>query len=176
MYGFGDTSTPAAAAPPTDNYWVAANYQAVLGRQPDVSGGQFWAGDLANGTPQATMTQDLLSSAEYCGFFQQGANCTTPPSDAQFLTLLYSNAFGRAPDASGYAFWLNSLGTGQDRATTVGDFITSAEFTQDHGAFASTWVPGQVPAPKTTAAATDMTSTYLMYGGAALLLLLLVLR
>ncbi len=164
-----------------------ANFRAVLGRDPDVSGGQFWSNALATGTPQATMTKDLLSSAEYCGFFQQAANCTVPPSDAQFLELLYNNAYGRAPDASGYAFWLNALGTGTDRATTVGDFITSSEFDSQHGAYASSWVPGQAAAatPAATPAAVvtpaaaapvDSTSTYLMYGAAAFLLLLLVLR
>ena len=131
------------------------------------------------------MTADLLTSAEYCGFFGQSANCSTPPSDAQFLELLYNNAYGRAPDASGYAFWLNALGTGTSRATTVGDFITAAEFTKDHGAYASAWQPGQAPgsATKTTPTTgpvatipTDNSSTYLMYGAAALLVLLLVLR
>lgn len=189
MYGFGAISTPAATLPPSNDYWIAANFLAVLGRKPDISGGQFWSNALATGTPQATMTQDLLASGEYCGFFQQSANCTVPPSDAQFLELLYNNAYGRAPDASGYSFWLNALGTGTTRVTAVGDFITSSEFATDHGAYASAWIPGQAPvatpAPHLattpavtppTAAPTDNTSTYLMYGAAALLLLLVVLR
>ena len=48
-------------------------------------------------------------------------------SDSQFLTNLYSNMLGRAPDAAGYEYWLNDLQNGATKEQTLINFSESAE-------------------------------------------------
>ncbi|HTW65862.1 MAG TPA: DUF4214 domain-containing protein, partial [Bryobacteraceae bacterium] len=132
----------------TAGYWVTANYIAVLGRMPDAGGWIYWTDTLtgvnqAPGQPLGTISQltsSFLSSGEYCGFFSQPAGCSNPPSDGDFITLLYENALDRSAsqDPTGYAFWLNQLapppqGAGLTRVQVVTDFIQSTEFASKHG-------------------------------------------
>jgi hypothetical protein len=42
---------------------------------------------------------------------------------------LYETVLGRAPDASGYAFWVNAAQTGTSLVAIANAFVTSAEFT-----------------------------------------------
>ncbi len=132
----------------TAGYWVTANYIAVLGRMPDTAGWIYWTDTLtgvnqAPGQPLGTssqLTSSFLSSGEYCGFFSQPAGCSNPPSDGDFITLLYQNALDRpaSQDPGGYNFWLNQLapppqGEGLTRVQVVTDFIQSTEFASKHG-------------------------------------------
>ena len=138
--------TVASAQQFSTNYWVTANYLAVLGRQPDPGGWLYWTAWVAangnNQTARLQFTADLLASAEYCGFFSQAAGCTNPPSDGQFLTLLYQNALGRPPDQDGWTFWLGQLANGVSRAQVVYDFINTTEFSGDYGGFCNSYSPG----------------------------------
>lgn len=118
--------TVAHAQPFSTNYWVTANYVAVLGRNPDPGGWVYWTGWVnANGGPtaQPLLTSAFLTSGEYCGFFGQPAGCTNPPDSAQFLTLLYQNALGRAPDQAGWTYYLGLLASGVTPAQVVAAFI-----------------------------------------------------
>ena len=51
-------------------------------------------------------------------------------SNAQFVTLLYANVLGRAPDQGGLDFWVSSLQGGALRERVVLSFSESAEFIQ----------------------------------------------
>lgn len=61
--------TVASAQQFSTNYWVTANYLAVLGRQPDPGGWLYWTAWVAangnNQTARLQFTADLLASAEY---------------------------------------------------------------------------------------------------------------
>jgi serralysin len=48
-------------------------------------------------------------------------------NDTAFVTLLYQNALGRAPDASGFTGWVNALNTGMSRSDVVIGFSESVE-------------------------------------------------
>ena len=143
---------PAVSAQQLSNtYWTTANYIAVQGRHPDPGGWIFWTTEVnqwtaqyGQATAQTMLTQYLMSSGEYCGLFGQGAGCINPPSDAQFLTLLYQNALGRqaANDPTGYNWWLSQLGAGVTRAQVVAAFITSSEFRGKYGPYCSTYYVG----------------------------------
>lgn len=59
-----------------------------------------------------------------------GGNINTM-SNSQFLTKAYDVAFHRAPDASGYDYWLNALNSNQtDKAGIIATFAESPEFVQ----------------------------------------------
>lgn len=91
------------------HYFVTGAYQGILGRQPDAAGWMFWVGPNDNlaGLTQANVSNYFMTSAEYCGYFNlQPSQCpgsstttTNPPTDPQFLSLLYSRALNE-PNAS----------------------------------------------------------------------------
>jgi hypothetical protein len=150
--------TVAHAQPFSTNYWVTANYIAVLGRNPDPAGWVYYTGA---GIGQTQLTVDFLASGEYCGFFGQPANCTNPPDNSQFLALLYQNALGRAPDPTGWTSYLGQLASGVSPAQIVYDFISSQEFSTLYGAYCTSYFPGYATplAYSTTASAVGGTTT-----------------
>lgn len=98
-------------------------YRATLDRDPDVGGLNRWVGELGDGT--STLRQ---AAAGFTGSpeFQRDYGGA---SDADFITLLYQNVLGRAPDAQGLAAWTGRLASGQmDRAQIVIGFSQSDEF------------------------------------------------
>ncbi|NHZ36907.1 Ig-like domain-containing protein [Massilia rubra] len=79
---------------------LAGMYQAVFGRVADLPGLSFWATDSGD---LHTTAASLLTSKEW-GDAGNGAL-----NDLAFLTTLYCQGLGRAPDADGLAFWLAQL-------------------------------------------------------------------
>ena len=96
-------------------------YQATLGREPDVEGLEAWAGALKNGTPLKSVAAGFVGSGEFQSVY--GAL-----SNTQFVTLLYQNVLGRAPDNAGLSAWVQSLNAGTSRADVVVGFSDSGEF------------------------------------------------
>ncbi|KIQ37533.1 hypothetical protein RT97_00125 [Variovorax paradoxus] len=96
-------------------------YQATLGREPDVGGIESWAGALKTGTALKTVAAGFVGSAEFQSVY--GAL-----NNSQFVTLLYQNVLGRAPDAGGLASWVQALNAGTSRADVVVGFSDSSEF------------------------------------------------
>ena len=117
------------AAPSSDAAYdaIAAQvvrlYQATLGRSPDTVGHQSWSRILDAGQQTLVQVADgFMGSAEFTGIY--GATGTSA-----FVTLLYENVLGRAPDGAGLAAWSNAIDTGtRSRAEVVLGFSESAEF------------------------------------------------
>lgn len=99
---------------------VARLYQAALGRAPDPTGLSYWPEQLQAGVPLDTLAAGFLGSPEFQARF--GA-----PDNPGFVTQLYQNILGRAPDASGYASWINALDGGATRADVLVGFSESTE-------------------------------------------------
>lgn len=81
-------------------------YVAYFDRAPDALGINYWASRLVDG-----MTlQEIARSF----FVQPETLAAYPPSmtTTEFVTQVYANALGRAPDAAGLAYWTNDLDTG----------------------------------------------------------------
>ncbi|MDN4052384.1 DUF4214 domain-containing protein [Massilia sp. YIM B02763] len=95
-------------------------YQAAFDRAPDETGLGFWIDALDTGHSLHEAAQAFVNSAEFAKLY--GANT----SDTQFLDAVYQNVLHRAPDASGYAFWLDAM-KHVDRAQVLVDFSQSAE-------------------------------------------------
>lgn len=96
-------------------------YKAAFNRQPDPGGLGYWIEQMDNGVTVAQASEGFLTSQE----FQQLYGVS--PSDEQFIDLLYENVLQRAPDQSGYDFWISAMDEGVSRAQVLADFSESAE-------------------------------------------------
>ena len=139
------------------HYFVTGVYLGVLGRQPDPAGWMYWVGPNDNlvGLTQANVSNYFMTSTEYCSYF--GVQCvgsptqtTNPPTDSQFLSLLYSRALNE-PNASSsdpnYDTWLGRIPT-LTRAGVVDAFIAptqngqQSQFDKLDGPFANSYCAG----------------------------------
>ena len=97
-------------------------YQAAFARTPDQSGFLYWAhvADTTNTT--ATQFADyFISSGE---FTQKYGNNV---SNTAYVTALYSNVLGRAPDSAGLNYWEGQANSGEARDQLLVAFATSQE-------------------------------------------------
>ena len=85
-------------------------YHAAFGRAPDLGGLAYWA---LGGATIGTTADYFLRSSEW-----QTASGTAM-SDAAFVETVYDNAFGRAPDDAGLAYWTGKL-AGANGAPALG--------------------------------------------------------
>jgi hypothetical protein len=97
-------------------------YQAAFGRVPDKPGLSHNTKLMDEGLTLKDMSDAFTTSTEFARLY--GANA----SNSTFVTALYNNVLGRAPDAGGEAFWINSLTTGRlDRGDVLMGFSESQE-------------------------------------------------
>ena len=96
---------------------VANMYHALLGRNADAGGLEFWY-DHADGTTTLhTIASGFLESAEYTAKDQD---------DAEFVDALYAGLFGRPADAAGADYWLDRLEDGASRADVATAFAEAS--------------------------------------------------
>ena len=101
---------------------VVREYQAGLGRIPDMAGLQYWVGQFAvNPSALDALSVAFTNSTEFMN--DTGANATTPANTA-LVTWFYVNVLGRQPDNPGLAYWENS---GLDAAQLLKAFSQSTE-------------------------------------------------
>ncbi|WP_323148181.1 DUF4214 domain-containing protein [Pseudomonas oryzihabitans] len=102
-------------------------YEAVLGRDAEANGTQFWVGQVQAGVSTTSIANQFLSSAEYT------AAHATPLSDAAFINSVYEGALGRSAytDVEGLVHWAQLLVTGQTRADVAVSIVGSVE-AQNH--------------------------------------------
>ncbi len=101
---------------------VARLYFAYFLRVPDYGGLQHWIGQFRSGASLAQVSQSFAGSAEFVNRYGSLTN-------TQFVTLVYSNVLGRAPDAAGLAHWSGQLATGAiTRGGVMLAFSESAEY------------------------------------------------
>lgn len=112
-------------------------YQATLGREPDIGGLRGWAAVLAEGAGLRAIVPGFLNSTEFRNLYGN-------TSDAVFVTLLYQNVLGRAPDAAGLAGWLARMQAGLDRAGVVLGFAESVEFVRGTTDAFAHWIESTV--------------------------------
>lgn len=97
-------------------------YQAALGRAPDQAGLHQWIGSLQAGAPLSDLATAFLGSPEFAARYGAGLGTTG------FVTALYQNALGRAPDAAGLADWTSRISSGQiTQSQALVGFSESAE-------------------------------------------------
>lgn len=97
-------------------------YQAAFNRTPDNGGLKYWIGRMDAGTTQDRVAAEFIGSQEFKDLY--GTN----PSNADYLTKLYSNVLHRTPDAGGYNWWLGELDAGRyDKTSALASFAESTE-------------------------------------------------
>jgi hypothetical protein len=97
-------------------------YQAAYDRTPDNGGFRYWAAFAdTTGASALILADQFLAAAEFTQKY--GAN----PSNTTYVTELYTNVLGRAPDPSGLAYWIGEANAGLPRDQLLVSFATSAE-------------------------------------------------
>jgi Domain of unknown function (DUF4214) len=104
-------------------------YLNVLGRAADLGGLQFWENTLASG---GTRGDVLLAFSQSPEFKVRTLSTAGDQNDAE-ASRIYAAAFGRAPDASGEAFWSSQLASGATPMQVAQGFASSTEFQNDFG-------------------------------------------
>lgn len=113
-----------------DEHFVRQLYPALMGREADASGLNYWAGKLGSGTKREQLLNEFTSSAEYKRLcteagVEPGAKISVPkygvqPYGAcavcgkktkvvQFVERAYRECLGREADAGGLKYWSKSL-------------------------------------------------------------------
>ncbi|KQU88738.1 hypothetical protein ASC78_23865 [Variovorax sp. Root318D1] len=96
-------------------------YQAALGRAPDANGFNGWTKVLDDHRSTIVeVAQSFVNSSEFRTKYGNLDN-------TQFVTQLYANVLGRAPDAEGLAGWVGVLNAGSSRAQVLEGFAESGE-------------------------------------------------
>jgi hypothetical protein len=98
-------------------------YKAAFNRTPDTGGLGYWITQMDKGMNTVDVAARFIDSAEFRTLYGQN------PSNADFLTKVYTNVLGRTPDQGGYNWWLNELNTNasKTKAKVLADFSESAE-------------------------------------------------
>jgi hypothetical protein len=97
-------------------------YQAAYARTPDLNGFRYWAQRAdSEGLSGLSLADAFLQAAEFTQKY--GAN----PNNATYVTALYTNVLGRAPDQSGIDYWVGQANGGETRKQLLVDFATSGE-------------------------------------------------
>lgn len=104
--------------------FTARLYLAALGRNPDASGFAYWVDRMDNEAMSLErITEFFIDSPEFKERFPD------VDTDMEYLELAYEHVFGRAPDPSGEAYWMNRLAEGSvTRAGLIVFFADSPEF------------------------------------------------
>jgi hypothetical protein len=101
---------------------VVRLYFAYFLRIPDYAGLNFWLNSRRSGSSLDFISNSFAASAEFQSRYGSLTN-------AQFVTLIYQNVLGRAPDAQGQAFWTAELDSGRrTRGQVMLYFSESAEY------------------------------------------------
>lgn len=97
-------------------------YQAAFARIPDLAGFTYWAGVAdANNTSAISLADAFLAAPEFAQKY--GGN----PSNTAYITELYTNVLGRAPDQAGLNYWIGEANAGLPRDQLLVDFAVSQE-------------------------------------------------
>ena len=113
--GVDATFDPAAAQ-------VFRLYQATLAREPDPDGHRGWTNALIGGATLPEIAGGFINSSEFASRY--GGTTTS-----EFVTLLYANVLGRAPDQTGLDTWASRIDSGAStRSQVVLGFSESPEF------------------------------------------------
>jgi hypothetical protein len=102
---------------------VARLYEAALDRLPDQGGLNFWITAVQqHGQPLSALASGFIASPEFQERFGGAAS-----GNGAFVDQLYQNVLGRAGEAGGRDFWVDSLDRGTGRADVLVAFSESTE-------------------------------------------------
>jgi hypothetical protein len=101
---------------------VTRLYFAYFLRIPDKPGLEYWIAAYRAGMTLEQISEQFATSPEFTGRYGALTN-------AEFVTLVYQNVLGRAPDAYGLAYWVSLLDSGaMTRGAVMLGFSESDEY------------------------------------------------
>ncbi len=107
---------------------LALHYESLLDRSPDLDGITFWLGRVIAGGTVPNVAAGFANSDEAAA---QGID---PAEGAtSFVTDLYQEVLGRAPDATGLAFWEGVFAASGEGAVTAGIVLSAENRAQAEG-------------------------------------------
>jgi len=97
-------------------------YKAAFNRAPDLEGLGYWISEFDRGVSLESVSTQFIASAEFTSLYGEA------PSHDNFVIALYQNILDRAPEQSGFEFWVKQLKTGtMDEAQVLASFSESNE-------------------------------------------------
>ena len=100
-------------------------YLALLDREPDLGGLQFWVAQRRDGVDLREVAAHFHHSPEFADRFGHLLDADA----GTWVDLLYERILGRAPDAGGRAFWVDRVESGaMSREELIVHFSESTEF------------------------------------------------
>jgi Domain of unknown function (DUF4214) len=96
-------------------------YKAAFDRTPDLKGLGYWINEMDNASPIESVASNFIISEEFEQLYG------SKYSDAEFIRLLYANVLDRAPDQSGYDYWLGDMAKGLTKEKVLISFSESSE-------------------------------------------------
>ena len=100
-------------------------YLGAFNRAPEKSGLEYWTAEIANGKTLNQVIDTIFSLPVVKAIYPDSM------SNSAFLTAVYTNVFGKAPDAEGLAYWNAQLTAGQERGRVVITMIDAGLGTPD---------------------------------------------
>ena len=88
---------------------LAKLYVAYFDRVPDATGLEYWTAQISSGLPLEEVCRYFSLSDE----FARSYGNVVQEEPGRFVTSVYENVLGRAPDLPGYQFWSEQIDTGQ---------------------------------------------------------------
>ncbi|HYC36630.1 MAG TPA: DUF4214 domain-containing protein [Usitatibacter sp.] len=102
-------------------------YRAILNREPDANGKNFWRSESARlASLGVNINEAWFVMAGY--FFNSAEYLAAGKSDTAFVTDLYNTFFNRAPDSGGLNYWVGQIAMGLPREVVLFSFMFSPEF------------------------------------------------
>ena len=98
-------------------------YKAAFDRTPDSGGLGYWIAQMDKGMGVVEVAARFVDSSEFRELYGQN------PSNAEFLTKVYSNVLVRTPDTAGLEWWVNEMNNNPTKSwqKVLADFSESSE-------------------------------------------------
>lgn len=97
-------------------------YQAAFDRAPDKQGLGYWINKLDHGMSLIDVATGFFNAPEFKALYGSS------PTNTDYITRFYGNVLHRAPDDSGFSYWMNELTAGhQSPVITLVQFSESPE-------------------------------------------------
>ena len=122
-----------------DREYLGYACRAILGREPDDAGLQYWLSELQQGATRRWLLSEFVVSTEFtrlCGNYGIVRGNITGLEHAdksagvtKFVTFIYRNVLKRDPDSGGLNYWAGEmLENGMTASRLVEEFAKSQEF------------------------------------------------
>ncbi|MFH0729804.1 MAG: DUF4214 domain-containing protein [Pseudomonadota bacterium] len=102
----------------TDDQFVILVYHNVLGRSPDAAGKDYWLSQLSDGMTRGDMMIGFSESDEYKSISYNKVQ----------VVMIYCSMLRRAPDRSGFDYWVTASASGSCVLDLIYGFLNSDEY------------------------------------------------